>query len=151
MASAGELREAIAAALPALRAAIKGVGEDWARVPTPSGAAPAGAESGEADWSPREAAEHVIRADYSFAGAIAAAVGGEVPERPELALASPAEALAALDRSAAALDAAVASLTDGQLEAPTRYERPVRWVAELAANHRREHAEQIGAARGAAG
>jgi hypothetical protein len=149
MATAAELREAIGAALPGLRAAIEGAGEAWERVPPPSAAAPAGAESGESgeeDWSPREATEHVVRADYSFAGAIAAAIGGEVPERPELALASPAEALAALDRSAAALDAAVAPLTDDQLEASTRYERPVQWVAELAANHRREHAQQIGAA-----
>ena len=143
MATAAELREAIGAALPGLRAAIEGAGEAWERVPPPS--APA-TESGEEDWSPREATEHVVRADYSFAGAIAAAIGGDVPERPELALASPAEALAALDRSAAALDAAVAPLTDDQLEAWTRYERPVQWVAELAANHRREHAQQIGAA-----
>jgi hypothetical protein len=73
-----------------------------------------------------------------------------VPERPVLALVSPAAARAALNGSAAALDAAIAALTDEQLEAPMRYERPVRWVAELAANHRREHTEQIGAAREAA-
>ncbi len=148
MATAGELREAIGAALPGLRAAIEGAGEAWERVPPPSAAA---TESGEADWSPREATEHVIRADYSFAGAIAGAIGAEVPERPELALASAAEASAALDRSAAALDAALASLTDAQLDAPTRYERPVQWVAELAVSHRREHAGQIGAARPPAG
>lgn len=143
MATAAELREAIGAALPGLRAAIEGAGEAWERVPPPSAAA---SESGEEDWSPREATEHVVRSDYSFAGAIAAAIGGDVPERPELALASPAEALAALDGSAAALDAAVAPLTDDQLEASTRYERPVQWVAELAARHRREHAQQISAA-----
>ena len=146
MAVAVELREAIGSVLPALRAAIEGAGGMWERVPPPSAAAPAGTESGEEDWSPREVTEHVIRADYSFAGAIAAAIGGEVPERPELALASPAEALAALERSAAVLDAAVAPLADDQLDVQTRYERPVQWVAELAANHRREHAQQIGAA-----
>lgn len=140
MASAGELREAIGAALPALRAAIEGVDAGWERVSRPS-APPA--ESGEDDWSPREAAEHVIRAEYSFARTIAAALGHDVAERPEIELASPAEALVALERSAATLDAAMALLTDGQEEVETRYGRPVEWVAELAASHRLEHAGQI--------
>ena len=138
MASADELREAIGGALPRLRAAIEGAGADWERVPQPGGDS-----DDEENWSARQAAEHVIGADYAFARALAGALGGDPVERPELTLPSAAEALAALEDSSAALDASVAAITDAQLEAETRFGRTVGWVLELAGAHRLEHAAQI--------
>ena len=140
MASAEQLREAARAALPPLRAAIEGAGPAWERVPAP-GDGPGGGD--EENWSPRQAAEHVIGADYAFARAIGRALGQEAAERPELELPSAREALAALADSSAALAAALAAVTDAELEVETRFGRSVAWVAELAAAHRLEHAGQI--------
>lgn len=140
MASADELREAMRGALSPLRAAIEGAGADWERAP-----APGGDSDDEENWSPRQAAEHVIGADYAFARAVDGALGRDPAERPELTLLSAADALRALEDSAAALDASVAALTDAQLEAETRFGRTVGWVLELAGAHRLEHAAQIAA------
>ncbi len=140
MVGADELRQAIRGALPPLRVAIEGAGADWERAPAPSDGS---RESGEEDWSARQAAEHVIGAEYAFARAIDGALGRESLERPEIELPSAAEALAALEASSAALDAAVATLSDEQLKVETRFGRTVEWVAELAASHRSEHAAQI--------
>ena len=137
MASADELREAIRGALSPLRSAIEGASEDWERLPD------AGDDSGEESWSARQAAEHVIGADYAFARAVDGVLGRDPVERPELTLPSAADALAALEASSAALDASVAALTDAQLEAETRFGRTVGWVLDLAGAHRLEHAAQI--------
>ena len=145
MASAEELRETIRGALLPLRAAIEGAGADWERAPAAGGEP---GESGEESWSARQAAEHVIGADYAFARAIAGALERDPVERPELTLPSAADALAALEDSSAALDAAVATLGDAQLGAETRFGRSVEWVLELAAAHRLEHAAQIEALGG---
>ncbi len=140
MASAEQLREASRGALAPLRAAIEGADSDWERVPAPGDGSD---EGGEESWSARQAAEHVIGADYAFARAIGGALGQEAVERPEMTLPSAREALAALAESSAVLDAALAAVTDAELEVETRFGRTVAWVAELAATHRLEHAGQI--------
>ena len=111
MPTADELRASVAAARTVLRTAITASADNW---DTPKGAA----DDGEAGWSPRQVAEHVIPSEIMFAGGICAACGYDGPENPlggEASFASADEALAALDAVTAAADSKVNYVQDEEL------------------------------------
>ena len=75
MPTADELRAGIHGGVAALRASIQVSEANW---DTPKGTA----DDGEAGWSPRQVAEHVIPSTLMFANGICAACGYEGPENP---------------------------------------------------------------------
>ena len=110
MPNADELRTSVAAARTVLRTAITASTDNWE---TPKGTA----DDGEAGWSPRQVAEHVIPSELMFANGICAACGYDGPENPlsDTSFASAADALAALDAVAAAADSKVNYVQDEEL------------------------------------
>ena len=110
MPTADELRTSVAAARTVLRTAITASADNWE---TPKGTA----DDGEAGWSPRQVAEHVIPSELMFANGICAACGYDGPENPlsGASFASAADALAALDAVAAAADSKVNYVQDEEL------------------------------------
>ncbi len=110
MPNADELRTSVAAARTVLRTAITASADNWE---TPKGTA----DDGEAGWSPRQVAEHVIPSELMFANGICAACGYDGPENPlsDTSFASAADALAALDAVAAAADSKVNYVQDEEL------------------------------------
>ena len=133
MATAAALRSEIEAARATFRAALEGAAADWERTP------------GGEEWSRREVAEHTIGTDYSFAGWALTLTGGTRPERPELALRSNGEALAAFAASSTLADGAWAGVQAEDLQKEVRPERTVEAAMQLVASHLRDHAEQLGA------
>ena len=110
MPTADELRAGIAGGRAALRAAIQAAADNWE---TPKGTA----EDGEAGWSPRQTAEHVIPSELMFAGGVCAACGYDGPENPLTGaeFASADDAVAALDAITAACDGKVKHVQDHEL------------------------------------
>lgn len=110
MPTADELRTSVAAARTVLRTAITASADNWE---TPKGTA----DDGEAGWSPRQVAEHVIPSELMFANGICAACGYDGPENPlsDTSFASAADALAALNAVAAAADSKVNYVQDEEL------------------------------------
>ena len=111
MPTADELRASVAAARTVLRTAIAASADNWE---TPKGTA----DDGEAGWSPRQVAEHVIPSEIMFATGICAACGYDGPANPidgEPSFATAADALAALDAVAAAADSKVNYVQDEEL------------------------------------
>ena len=139
MALTDELRMDIAAARAELRAAIEGSSGGWEQSP------------GGEEWPPRRIAEHVIRADVSFARYVLGATGqpGADTPREELSLPTGAEALAALERSAGVADPVWATVQAEQLTLAAPPMDSIEATMRLAGSHLREHAQQI-AAGGAA-
>ncbi len=140
MATADEYRAGLEADLATLRSAIEGAGDKWEQAP-----------EGEDEWSPRAAAEHVVGAEYYFAGLVASAMQGKAPDRPELSLPSNAEALSALQAASETADKAYRYVEDRDLEKPAEltadgYPSTIEGVIQLTSQHRAAHAEQIGAA-----
>ena len=110
MPTADELRAGIAGGQEVLRAAIISAADNWE-------VAKGEAEDGEAGWSPRQAAEHVIGSHIMFAGMICGACGYDGPENPLSGtdFASADEALAALDAVTAAFDSKIKYVQDDEL------------------------------------
>ena len=110
MPTANELRAGIAGGRAVLRAAIQASSDNW---DTPKGTA----DEGEAGWSPRQAAEHVIPSEVMFAGGICTACGYDGPENPltSTEFATADAALAALDAVSAACDSKVNHVQDDEL------------------------------------
>ena len=133
MALTDELRTDIVAARAELRAAVEGSDAGWERSP------------GGEEWSPRQIAEHAIRADVSFALYAAGATGqpGADAPREELSLPASADALAALDRGAGVADPVWAAVGDDQLALPAPPMDSVEAAMRTATSHLREHAGQI--------
>ena len=143
MATADELRASVAAARTVLRTAITAAADNWE---TPKGTA----DDGEAGWSPRQAAEHVIPSELMFTDAICAACGYDGPENPltgEPSFATAADALAALDAVVAAADSKVDYVQDEELgkEAPAfGFEAvSVAWLMEMDVWHLADHSAQM--------
>ena len=133
MARTDELRAEIAAARAQLRAAIEGSADGWERSP-----------GGEA-WSPRQIAEHAIRADVSFARYVAGATGqpGADEPREELSLPAGSDALAAIEQATGVADPVWAAVQDGQLALPAPPMDSVEDAMRTAGSHLRDHAQQI--------
>ena len=128
-----ELRAEIAVARAELRVAVEGSAEGWERSP------------GGEEWSPRQIAEHAIRADVSFARYVAGATGqpGADAPREELSLPASSDALAALDRGTGVADSVWAAVGDVQLALPAPPMDSVEAAMRTAISHLREHAGQI--------
>ena len=143
MATADELRASVAAARTVLRTAITAAADNWE---TPKGTA----ADGEAGWSPRQAAEHVIPSELMFTSAICEACGYDGPENPltgEPSFATAADALAALDAVIAAADSRVDYVQDEELgkEAPAfGFDAvSVAWLMEMDVWHLADHSAQM--------
>ena len=144
MATPDELRADIARARDELRGVLRNVAKDWEKQP----------ESGEGEdaWSARQAAEHVVRAEVNYARIVNRTCGREGPEHPwpdaPPTLATPEDALRALDQAATIADSAFALLTDEDLAKPHERWGTVEQVLGGDARHLLEHAAQIRAATG---
>jgi hypothetical protein len=144
MASADEHRATIDVSRDALRDALIGAATNWED-------APGDADSDdEEDWSPRQVAEHAIRAERGFAGMIATALQREGPGWDELSLATAEEALAALGAAIIDANKVLSGLTDEDLNVEARqiadYPPTVEGIVQLASGHLDDHAKQIAAA-----
>lgn len=142
MASADECRATIDANRDALRNALMGAGGSWDQSPSES--------DDEAEWSPRQVAEHAIAAERSFASMVAAVTSAEAPERQELSLATVEEAIAAFEAAINDANAVLLGLTDDDLAIEARavgsFPPTVEGVLQLTAYHLEDHAQQIAAA-----
>ena len=142
MPTADELRAGIHGGVAALRTAIQVSEANWE---TPKGTA----DDGEAGWSPRQVAEHVIPSTMMFANGICAACGYDGPEDPGVgnSYASPAEALAALDAIVAAAESKVKYVQDDELGKSAGGEglgaAPVSMLMQGAMWHFVDHAAQM--------
>lgn len=136
MASLDELQTQISAGHEALREAIAGAGDVWEQTPAD------GAE-GEESWSPRQAAEHVIGAMTFFAMGIATATGQDAPERSELSLATPDDALPALATAVEVSDRVYGALSDEDMSKEAGRGGTVESLLEIAGGHGSNHAQQI--------
>jgi hypothetical protein len=85
----------------------------------------------------------VIGADRSFAGRVADAMLGKAPERPELALANPQEALAALEAAVEDANRVTRYVEDRDLGKTAGEDSSIQATMELMATHVAEHAAQI--------
>jgi hypothetical protein len=140
MATPDELRAAIAEGREILRAALEAAkAGDWERKP---------AGEGEAAWSAREVAQHVIPAEAFFATAICMACGYPGVEFTNRSYASPAEALTALDEVIEITNKKIKYVTDTDLEKAHDRFGNVEGLMKTSAGHLRDHAAQIRAAAG---
>src|SRR5687767_9163717 len=108
MTNAQALHEAIIGARAELHRALHEAHAAWDTRPT--------AGEGEEAWSPREAAAHIILADWFFSNAIGRACGAEKLPEPAVDARTPGEAAAALSRIATHDDAVLRLVRDEQLE-----------------------------------
>lgn len=144
MSQADDLRAGISGARAALRVAIAGAGAhgNWE---TAKGTA----DDGEAGWSPRQVAEHVIPAEMMFANGICAACGYDGPENPlsSTEFASADDAIAALDAMEAAFNSKINYVQDEELGKSAGGEgmaaAPAGALMAMATWHLADHAAQI--------
>ena len=136
MASADELRGQIDEGHAALKAAMEAAdAAKWEVVP-----------DGDEEWHARQMAEHVIGGELGIAGGVADTMMGKPPDRPELALASPAEAIAALEAAVEASNKVTRYVEDRDLEKKVGEDQTIQSRMELLALHATVHAAQITAA-----
>ena len=95
------------------------------------------------EWTPRKTAEHVIGAERYFAGRVADAMLGKAPESQELALASPQEALEALDAAIEDANRVTRYVEDRDLSKTAGDDSSIQATMEMMATHVAEHAAQI--------
>ena len=95
------------------------------------------------EWTPRQVAEHVIGWERFFAGRVADAMQGKAPERPELALAKPQDALAALEAAVEDANRVIRYVEDRDLTKTAGENSSIQATLELMATHVAEHATQL--------
>jgi hypothetical protein len=133
MASADEIRKQIDEGHAALKAAIEGAdASKWETV-----------GPGNPEWSPRQIAEHAIGSEVAIAGGVANAMMGKPPERKELALANPAEAMAALEEAVEASTKVTRYVEDRDLEKRVGENSTIQGMMELLGTHAVDHANEI--------
>lgn len=136
MASADELRAQIEQSHAALKAAMEAAdASKWEVVP-----------EGDEAWSARQIAEHVIGGELGIVGGVADTMMGKAPDRPELALASPADAVAALDAAVEASNKVTRYVEDRDLAKTVGEDSTIEARMELLAYHANDHAKQISGA-----
>ncbi len=137
MASADELRTQIEEGHAALKAAIEAAdASKWETTP-----------DGDEEWNPRQMAEHVIGAELGIAGGVATTMMGSPPDRPELALTGPAEAMAALESAIEASTKVTRYVEDRDLEKAVGDQGgTIESMMALLGSHAADHAAQISAA-----
>lgn len=142
MASADECRATIDANRDALRDALMGAGASWDQAPSES--------DDEEQWSARQVAEHVIGAERSFAGMIAAVTNVEAPERQDHSFATVEEAIAELEAAINDANKVLLGLSDDDLAIEARaianFPPSVEGLLQLTAYHLEDHSRQIAAA-----
>lgn len=139
MATPDELRTAIAEGRATLRAALAAAnGAAWEMEP--------GSGEGEAAWSARQAAEHVIGAEAFFTNAVCTACGYPGVEFTNRSYATPAAATAALAEVSALTDAKLKHVTESDLGHLHDRFGSVEGLMKTSAGHLRDHAAQILAA-----
>lgn len=143
MATPDELRQNIAQARAAAEAAIRECNEKWETKPASGG-------EGEESWCAKEAAQHVIGADYFFTNMISQACGAPAMERPSIDVSTPEKAVESLTQVAAANDKVLRHVSEGDLsktfETRNLGTRSVQEMLEIMASHAQDHAQQIRAA-----
>ncbi len=141
MATPDEMRAAIDAARDELRSAIKGAATFWEKKPATG--------EGEAAWSPRQAAEHVVAAHVWYANAVCVACGYPGPERFQPAFATAEEAETGLARAVELSQGKLKHITDKDLLMKHERMGSVEQIMAGDAAHLRDHAAQIRAATSA--
>ena len=142
MPTADELRAGISGGRAALKAAVAASAGNWE---TAKGTA----DDGEAGWSPRQVAEHVIPAEMMFANGICAACGYDGPNNPltSTEFASAGDAIAAIDAMEAAFNSKVSYVQDEELGKSAGGEgmgaAPVSALMTMATWHLADHAAQM--------
>ncbi len=142
MPTADELRAGISGGRAALKAAIAASAGNWE-------VAKGTADDGEAGWSPRVVAEHVIPAEMMFANGICAACGYDGPDNPlsSTEFANAGDAIAALDAMEAAFNSKVSYVQDEELGKSAGGEgmgaAPVSALMTMATWHLADHAAQM--------
>ena len=143
MPTADELRAGISGGRAALKAAIAASAGNWE-------VAKGTADDGEAGWSPRQVAEHVIPAEMMFANNICKACDYEGPTSPlgkNPQFASADDAIAALDATQAAFNSKVNYVQDEELGKSAGGEgmgaAPVSALMTMATWHLADHAAQM--------
>ena len=131
MATPDELRANLAAGRAALKEAISAAKDRWET-------SMAGGE-----WAPRRAAEHAASTDVYYASEVCAACGYPGLDPWEASYADAEAALAGVDAAAAKADGRLKYVTDKDLEMVHQKYGPVSALMGMAAEHMREHAEQI--------
>lgn len=132
-----ELRASIARGRAALRQAIEVVSAAaWERAHPPG---PGETES----WSPRQAAEHAIAADVSFARRVARLAGFTSVDRYNPPLPTPQSAIDAIAEAAALADPVFAQVRVEHLPIESEFANHLAGVMQIAGGHLREHAQQI--------
>ena len=143
MANLEELRTSIEQKRQAMREAISSASDRWEVAP------------GADEWTPRATAEHAVGMEYMYAGMLADALMGQVPERPELSLANAPEALTAFEQAVQDCTPGLQRVMDQDLprKAELRGDVPsddipktVEGVLWLTAFHLDDHGKQIAAA-----
>ncbi len=137
MASADELRTQIDEGHAVLKAAFEGAdASKWEQVP-----------GSDEEWNARQMAEHVIGGELSIVSGVANTMLGKPPERPELALASPADAVAALESAVEASNKVTRYVEDRDLPKPVGEKgRTIESTLALLGSHATDHAGQISGA-----
>lgn len=131
MASPDELRDRIEAARERFRAALRSAAARWDAAPGPG------------EWSPRQVAEHVVRAEVWFASKVCTSCGYPGREAEPVSLATPDEALRAFEEAAAWSAGRLKYVTPEDLARPDDRFGTVADVMTAAAAHLDEHAAQL--------
>ncbi len=136
MASADELRQQIAQAREALRAAMQEVDGRWEQ------------SSGNDEWTPQRVAQHAIGAEVYYANIVSRAMLGKPAEWDRAEMVSSRDALARHEAAAALADRAYKYVEDRDLvkpaeDVPGATEHNVGTAMEQAAAHLLEHAQQL--------
>lgn len=135
MATADEIRASIDEGRTALKAALEGAdASKWEQV-----------GAGNEEWTPRKIAEHVIGSEGYFARGVAGAMLGKEPEQRELALTTPAEAVAALEAAVEDCNKVYRYVEDRDLEKRVGEDGTIQGMMEGLAAHAADHASEIGA------
>lgn len=135
VATADEIRASIEEGRAALKAALEGAdASKWEQV-----------GSGNEEWTPRAIAEHAIGSEGYFAKGVAGAMLGKEPALPELALANPSEAVAALEAAVEECNKVYRYVEDRDLEKTVGENSTIQGMMEILAGHAAEHASEISA------
>jgi len=95
------------------------------------------------EWTPRQAAEHVIGTERVYAGRVADAMLGKAPARTDLTLADPQAALAALEAAVEDANRVIRYVEDRDLSKTAGESSSIQATLESMATHAAEHAAQI--------
>lgn len=134
-----DLRAALAGARDDLRQALREADGHW-------DATVASSDDGE-PWTARRTAEHAISAETYFTTQVCVACGYPGVDSARLSLASPQDALQALDDVAATCDGKLKYVTEKDLAMKHETWGDVANIMTVAAGHLHEHAAQIRTAR----